>query len=224
MASSPLLLRRQCLSPLGPLLSGSRLLFSSTTTSFSSIRLSSYCFLFLFRSSALVLYLLLFVPPHPSSSLLSCSSVSPSPPLFGHGAASVVLFVPLRWSYERSGPTPPSSFSLVGPPRDGLDATVTRITRIASKTANNKCSSAPRNVVKFLPTPILPARRVAFPESRKPRPRKLARALFAFLSCGRLSAAVRSDDDGGGSSCGGRDWPLEFRSRRVRRGRDRNGN
>lgn len=69
----------------------------------------------------------------------------------------------------RTRPVPPTSFLHHGPPRwPRRRAAVTRITRIVSKTANNKCFSAPRNIVKFLPTlPILPWVRVVFSDSRK---------------------------------------------------------
>lgn len=138
MVSSPLLLRRQCLSPLGP---SSR--FASSSSSplprrllILRLRRSSYCFLFLFRPSTLA------YPP-------VCTT------------APFVLLLAARPTNTTS-----STFLLSspGPP----DAAVTRITRIVSKTANNKCFSALRNIVKFLPTlPILPYVRAIFPESRK---------------------------------------------------------
>lgn len=137
MVSSPLLLRRQCLSPLGP---SPRFASSSSPLPrrllILRLRRSSYCFLFLFRPSILA------YPPCPT-------------------APFVHFLVSLRTNTADQFHLPPFFAS---PP----DAAVTRITRIVSKTANNKCFSAPRNIVKFLPTlPILPCVRAIFPESRK---------------------------------------------------------
>lgn len=144
MVSSPLLLRRQCLSLLGP--------SSRFASSFSPLprrllilwfRCSSYYFLFLFRPSTLA-----YSPLFPSSSSLS-------------------LFA--RRTNTADQLHLPSFFT--GPPRwprchgneDNEDL---------SKTANNKCFPAPRNIVKFLPAlPILPRVRAVFPESHKPNVR-----------------------------------------------------
>lgn len=205
----PVPISSRSFSPCSPLL-------SSSTTSFPSF--TAFVLLFspsLSRSS--------FLASSWSFSSLLLSYPLLSPRTLGHGLGSISLFSFLSPSAVRTQRANSTFFLFSSVHPDGPDAAVTRITRIASKTANNKCSSAPRNVVKFLPTPILPAP-VAFPESRKPRPRKLARALFAFLGCGRLPPRIRSGGDGGGGGGGGRDWPLEFRSRRVRRGSDRNGN
>jgi len=160
MASSPLLLRRQCLSPLG---SSTRLLLSSSSS--PRLHRSSYCFLFLFRPSTLV---------YP---LRVLCLIAPSIPLFCGSS-----FVVRAWQAN-------SIFLLSSSVHP--DAAVTRITRIASKTANNKCFSAHRNAVKFLPTQHrFYARARGFPRDCKPSIRERIGTLFAFFSCGDSRLAV----------------------------------
>lgn len=80
----------------------------------------------------------------------------------------------------------------------------------------------PGNIVKFLLdfAAILPARARLSQGGRAgirvPGFAAAASEEMGALPARRDSAAVRSRV--------GRDWPLEFRSRRVRRGRDRNEN
>lgn len=139
-----------------------------SSRSFSSVRPPPFTPLFLFSS---------LPSPHPpappfvllfSLSLSSfysrlsrvphCSLRPSSGPSFSLSLSSLVI---------RTRRTS-STFLLSSPVHyDGPDAAVTRITRIASKTANNKCFSAPRNIVKFLRSAAdFTARpRALFPES-----------------------------------------------------------
>lgn len=147
--------------------SPSPLLFLTSSSLNSSP--SSYCFLFLFRSFHTLVY--------PSCVLYLVAS---SIPLF---CAS--LFV-VR---ARRTDTTFLLFSSVHP--ESPDAAVTRITRIASKTANNKCFSALRNAVKFLPTQHRFYRaRAIFPENRKPRIRETAWSLL-IVEIPRVESSMR---------------------------------
>lgn len=149
MVSSPLLLHRRCLSSLSLLL---LLLFSS------------YCFLFSLSFSAppylprrdpcLVLLLVL----RSQSQNLSLSLFQSSSP--SNFSASLLRCSAVASSVEAR----PS---------------VTRITRIASKTANNKCFSAPRNRRKIRAAVISPRR---FPRNGAAAvSRKIVCARFSFI-------------------------------------------
>lgn len=151
MVSSPLLLHRRCLSSLSLLL---LLLFSS------------YCFLFSLSFSAppylprrdpcLVLLLVLRSQSQSLSLLLSPFFNPPLRPT-SQPLSSVVR----RWLLVEARPS------------------VTRITRIASKTANNKCFSALRNRRKIRAAVISPRR---FPRNGAAAvSRKIVCARFSFI-------------------------------------------
>lgn len=115
MASSPLLLRRQCLSPLGPSRPYSPTLFC-------------HHLILQLRRVRLIVFSFSFVPspltPRPSSSSSSLSSCTAGAfsPLVHLAAArrlhlALLVVVPLRWSYERAAGQLHLLPFLVGPPR-----------------------------------------------------------------------------------------------------------